>query len=139
MTGKIIKGIKAVDIMTKGVVTIDMEASAAEAVKIMKDRHISSLVIDEGDGEKYDAILTRGDILFLIAREKDLNSVTAGGEAVALSCAVKPDDDIVKISSIMTNCRASIVPVVEDGEIIGMISIGDILRAVAFELPEKNS
>ncbi len=113
----------------KGVLTIDPSASIADAVAELAARRIGALVVSE-DGRRAQGILSERDIVRELGRE--------GGEVLSRSvgdlmttelktCA--PGDDAQAILSAMTEGRFRHMPVEEDDLLIGLISLGDVVKA----------
>lgn len=117
-----------------GVLTIRPAAPMAEAARVMSERRVGSLVVSV-DGRRAVGILSERDIVREIGR---------GGAA----CLIEPVSrfmtaDIVTcqrgdraddILALMTTGRFRHLPVVEGGELVGIISIGDVVKARLGEL-----
>jgi CBS domain-containing protein len=116
------------------VVTIAPESSINDAVKLLSEKRIGAVVISP-DGRKVVGILSERDIV----REMGKRGVACLNDTVnelmtsnVYGCG--PDDDADKVLQTMTNKRFRHIPVMEDGEMIGLISIGDVVAARLSEL-----
>jgi len=115
------------DIMSPGSVTLPSSSPTLEAVKLMRDKNIGSvLVVDEG---KLVGIITERDIVRLIAEddlEKPLSETMTKDPIV-----VHPDDPIVVALAKMVEHNIRHLPVVDDnGTPVGVVSIRDIAKHV---------
>jgi CBS domain-containing protein len=114
------------DIMTRTVYTIRPEATAQEVAQLLAEHRISGVpVVDERDN--IIGIVTEADIISKVTRE---------GLTVAdlMSCEVITVDEEMPASDIaglLTERRIKRVPVVCEGKLTGIVSRGDIVRAVA--------
>jgi len=116
------------------VLTIRPDATVADAARILSERRIGCLVVS-GDGRRVDGILSERDIV----REMGARGVGCFQEPVAEmmtrdveTCGC--DDQAVDVVMRMTEGRFRHLPVVENGEMIGLISIGDVVKARLSEL-----
>lgn len=110
------------------VACIDYMATALDAARQMNDRRIGSLVV------------LRGTTVIGIVTERDvLRKVVAGGLDPATTrvnsimsspvAVCEPDTDIEEISAIMTQKRIRHLPVVVDGRLQGIVTIGDVIAS----------
>lgn len=115
---------------TKGsdVHTVDPEATLADAAARMTEARIGALVVSD-DGARLMGILSERDIVRAIAAR----GPEALGEPVAsfmsrnvITCT--PEDTLDMLRAIMTERRFRHLPVVEDGAMVGIISIGDVVK-----------
>ena len=116
---------------TKGheVKTIDQDASVFDALKLMAEHNIGSLVVlDDGD---LAGIITER----LYAREVALKGRTSPGTTVReimttkVICA-RLDQSVEQCMAIMTVMGVRHLPVLEQGRLIGIVSIGDLVKSV---------
>jgi len=109
------------------VVTIDPDATVAAAVKLLSERRIGAILV-----------MTRGRIVGILS-ERDIVRVLAecGSSAldepvsVAMTRKVvtcRSTDTIAEIMETMTKGKFRHLPVVEDAELVGLISIGDVVK-----------
>ena len=111
---------------TKDVAVIGEEATVMEAAKIMSDRRIGSLVV--GRREKVVGIFTERDVLNrVVAQHRDpLVTIIKDVMTTPVACCL-PTTKLAECRSVMTGKRIRHLPVVKEGTLLGMISIGDIL------------
>jgi CBS domain-containing protein len=127
-------------IKTKGdrVITVAEDASIKDAAKLMDYHRIGALVVLAGDGG-IKGIVSEREIVSAIARcglvafELHVRELTMlGGPVVA------PMDSIISAMEVMTVHRARHLPVVLDRKVVGVLSIGDAVKARLSEKITEN-
>ena len=117
----------------ESVVTISMDATTLHAVEILNDRHIGSVIITGPYGEVV-GVLSERDIL---------THFQQSAEGIPVSQIMMPKDRLViahdgdtveYAMAMMTEHRVRHLPVFEDDRLVGLVSIGDIMKAVASDL-----
>ncbi|MFO6463783.1 CBS domain-containing protein [Jannaschia sp. KMU-145] len=114
---------------TTGVLTIDPNASVADAVAELGARKIGALVVST-DGRRTAGILSERDVVRELGRagQTVLDRIVADLMTTDVQvCA--PGDDAQAILERMTEGRFRHMPVEEDGLLVGMISLGDVVKA----------
>jgi CBS domain-containing protein len=113
----------------KGRAVLDIEANAPvlEAVKRMVDANVGSLLVKRG-GE-IAGIVSERDYLRRVARDGPTGDEVTVGEIMSSPLiVVSPETSIDECMAVMTDRRIRHVPVVEDGDVIGIVSIGDVVK-----------
>jgi CBS domain-containing protein len=117
-----------------GVVTIAPDASVGDAVALLSSRRIGAVIVSK-DGRRAEGILSERDIV----RELGKRGPACLSEHVStimtsklIDCARGDQTDAVLQT--MTNGRFRHMPVVEGGQMVGLISIGDVVKARLEEL-----
>ena len=113
----------------KGVLTIDPAASIADAVAELSARRIGALVVSE-DGRRARGILSERDIVRELDRDGGAVLERSVGDLMTTelkTCA--PGDDAQAILAAMTEGRFRHMPVEEDDILVGLISLGDVVKA----------
>jgi len=131
------------DLMVKKVITLQAHASVHEAVKLMNEKKIGSLVIIR-NGETV-GILTERD-LFERVLEKCKNPKETRVFEVMTSHIITgtPNMEITEATNLMFENKVKKLPIVEGNKLVGMVTLTDIARATSFdeetiELVEKLS
>ena len=108
--------------------TIPSDTKVAEAARMLKEHRIGALVVSD-DGSTAAGILSERDIVHAMvdhgAAVQDL-PVSDLMTREVVTCA--PDDAIVDLMTQMTERRIRHLPVVKDGVLCGMVSIGDVVK-----------
>jgi CBS domain-containing protein len=112
----------------RSVATVAPDATIGEAVNDLRRRGIGALVVSR-DGATVDGILSERDIVHALAdrgtRLLDL-PVSALMTARVFTCT--PRDSIAELMAMMTERRIRHLPVIEDGRLSGIVSIGDVVK-----------
>ena len=109
------------------VLRIDADASVLEAVKRMVEANIGSLLVTKG-GE-ITGIVTERDYLRRVALEGPTDDEVTVEEIMSSPLVVvTPETAIDECMALMTDRRIRHVPVVDGGEVVGIVSIGDVVK-----------
>ena len=112
----------------RDVLAIAPDATLAEAARVLTKNRIGALIV-RAEGHVLAGILSERDIVRALAEQ--------GVAALALSVAAcmttdvavcEENDTIEEIMETMTQCRFRHMPVVEDDNIVGIVSIGDVVK-----------
>jgi CBS domain-containing protein len=110
------------------VVTVSARSSVADAIRKMNDEKVGSVLVPDAEGCPV-GILTERDVLRMLAegdREFDKLPVeTRMTCSVVLGRLSMPVDEAL---GLMTARRFRHLPVVEDGKLLGVVSIGDLVK-----------
>ncbi len=118
----------------QGVLTLEPGTTLADAVKILGEKRIGAVVISP-DGSKVAGILSERDIVRVLgqrgaaALDETVDSVMTRN---VFGCS--PEDNADLVLQTMTQKRFRHLPVMEDGKMIALISIGDVVAARLAEL-----
>jgi CBS domain-containing protein len=119
------------------VATIRSDASVAEAVDILNRERIGAIVVSD-DGEAVDGILSERDIVIALSgHDDDLLSRPVGDIMTRAVIACDPSDSVGELMAEMTNRRIRHFPVVADGRLCGIVSIGDLVKARIDQLEQE--
>ena len=109
------------------VLTIPSDASVFDMVKQMVDANVGSLLVTV-DG-RIEGIVTERDYLRRVALEDRTDKDTPVSEIMTSPLiVVTPQTPVDECMAIMTDRRIRHMPVVEDGEVVGIVSIGDVVK-----------
>jgi CBS domain-containing protein len=109
------------------VLRIEADASVFEAVKRMVEANVGSLLVTEGDEIR--GIVTERDYLRRVALEGRTDTGTAVREIMSSPLiVVTPQTTVDESMALMTDRRIRHVPVVDGGEVVGIVSIGDVVK-----------
>jgi CBS domain-containing protein len=114
------------EIMTKDVETAAVNESVEQAAIKMRDEDTGALPIMDADGELAGILTDRDIVVRCIAEGKDPSEVVVGEILSEELETVEPDADVEEASRIMSRKQIRRLPVVEDGEFVGIVSLGDI-------------
>jgi CBS domain-containing protein len=109
------------------VLRIEASSSVFEAVQEMVEQNVGSLLVT--DGGDIVGIVTERDYLRRVTLEGRTDRETPVGEIMSSPLViVTPETDVDECMAIMTDRRIRHLPVVEDGDVVGVVSIGDVVK-----------
>lgn len=119
------------------VVTIAPDRSVLEAMHLLVHHNIGAVVVVADD--EILGILSERDVLRLGAEDPDRLRTAEVSEAMTTDLVVAvPEDPIQYAAAIMTKNRIRHLPIMEDGELRGIVSIGDVVNAIRGEIEVEN-
>lgn len=122
---------------TEGVLSIDPDSSVVEAIGIMTQRNIGSLVVKQ-DG-KMVGLLTDRHIVRALSKAGGNLSQTKVRDAMETKPIVgQLDDNVDSVRRQLTENHISHLPVVDDSGVVGIISFYDVARAVLSNVEFEN-
>jgi len=111
----------------KNIYGVSRHVSVREAVREMSEKGVASLLVYERD--KPVGLLTDRDVLMRVVDSGRDPSATRVEDVMTRDfVVVEPSMRVEQAMAIMTDSRCRHLPVVEDGQVVGMISIGDVTR-----------
>lgn len=115
---------------TKGpkVVTVRPEQTVRQALALLSRHNIGALVAVDGAGRPV-GILSERDIVREAARNERLFDEPVHALMTRDLILGTPADDLASVASTMTERRIRHLPVVDGGRLVGMVSIGDVVKA----------
>ena len=117
-------------------------ATLAEVAQVLARHNIGSLVVCEPAGpagERLLGIITERDILRAWAKNPtSLDQLKVADVMVRDLVTVSPTDSVEETMGLMTERRIRHLPVVENGHLVGIISIGDVVKAQHDSLTMEN-
>ena len=136
--------------MTRDVITVGPDTPIHKAARLMVDHGVSGLPVVDGAGRLV-GLISEGDLIlrqksrqpvswwraFLddgegLAREYQKAAGTTVGEVMSRPViSVSPAQPIATAAAILHDCRIRRLPVVVDGQLVGIVSRGDLVKALA--------
>ena len=123
-----------------GVVTLPPETPLSKVAELLSTRRIGAVVIST-DGKKVLGILSERDVVRELGRRGATCLTDSAGNVMTFKVVTCSRHDMADdVLQLMTDGRFRHLPVVEEGQMIGLISIGDVVKARLGELSmEKNA
>ena len=115
------------EVMSKEVVTLSPDSTVSEAARVMVRGGFGSVVIVQG--RMLLGILTERDVLRAAAEEDDLRAARVDQWMTEDPDTALPDLDSEEAASLMLSRGYRHLPVEVDGELLGMVSLRDVLSA----------
>jgi signal-transduction protein with cAMP-binding, CBS, and nucleotidyltransferase domain len=112
---------------TGSLLTIASDASVFDMVKQMVDANVGSLLVTVNG--RIEGIVTERDYLRRVTLEGRTDKDTPVSEIMTSPLiVVTPETPVEECMAIMTDRRIRHMPVVEDGEVVALVSIGDLVK-----------
>ena len=118
---------------SQDVVTITPDSSVRELLALLAQYNIGALIVS-ADGGTVDGIVSERDVVRRLHSDAEVldSPVSAIMTADVYTC--EPDSSLDDVRALMTERRFRHVPVVQDGRLAGIISIGDVVKHRMAEL-----
>jgi CBS domain-containing protein len=112
---------------TKGVITVSADLSVQEACRLMRSYRIGCLVVTGAD-QTIEGIFTERDVVNrLVAEDRDASETKVGDIMTREVIVVEPERPIAEVEAIMKQHRIRHLPVAGERELLGLVSIGDVM------------
>jgi CBS domain-containing protein len=116
------------------VATISKERSVIDAIALLKERGIGALVVTGAEGPLV-GIFSERDVVRALATNGESTLHQKVSELMSTEVSVCSEStELNDLMTMMTDRRIRHVPVIDDGHLVGMISIGDVVKARLEEL-----
>ena len=120
---------------TSAVFTVPPSMPVSEAVKLLSEKRIGALIVSDDDGDTPAGILSERDIVREIGRRGSAClDDTVGDMMTSKVITAAPSDFSDQVLAEMTDGRFRHMPVLDGGKLVGVISIGDVVKARLSEL-----
>ena len=122
------------EVMAQSVETVEPSAPVADAARKMRDADTGAIVVVE-DGQVRGIVTDRDIVVRAVAEGRGPDDVTVQDVCTSDPTTLSPDDDLDSAVSRMREQNVRRLPVVEDGQAVGVLSLGDL----AMELDEESA
>lgn len=121
-------GIKVGDLMTRNFIFVSPDTNLKKCAETMVKKRVGSLIVKIDNELK--GILTEKDIIWAIVKKsvKDLDNILAKDLAKRKVITIKPGADIIEALEKMKRDKVRRLPVLENNQVIGMLTLNDILK-----------
>ena len=113
------------EVMTADPVCLPANTSVEEAARRMRDENIGDIIVEK-DGKLYGIITDRDIVVRVLAEGKDVRATDLESICSRDLSTVTADDTVKDAIQIMEDKALRRIPVVEEGKVIGIVSLGDI-------------
>jgi len=119
------------DAMSTRIMFVKKDATVAQAMRLMAENNMRRLMVDKDDiGVTYGAVTVRDMISKVIAPGKDAATIKVKDIMNASLIAVQSTDALSAAAKIMDEKNVAGLPVIDDGRLVGVITMWDILIAL---------
>ena len=118
----------------KGAMVLSVEANETvfDAINLMAQVNIGAILVQDGD--TISGIFTERDYLQKIALKSLSSQETRVGDVMTTPViSADPDDTIQQCMETMTTCRCRHLPIVNNGKLLGIVYIGDLVKKMLDE------
>lgn len=120
--------LKAKDVMTTEVVTIEGSATVAEAIALMKTKGMRALIVERRNEEDAYGIVTETDVVYKVAAYGKDPAAVHVHEIMTKPCiVVNPDLGVEYVARLFANTGIRRAPVIKD-KLLGIVSATDLVR-----------
>jgi CBS domain-containing protein len=116
------------DVMRLRVVSVSPDETVQLAIARMLEENVGSVAVCEGD--RLVGIFTERDVLRLAGDGGSLADMRVADVMTRSLVTISPDDDVVAAAHLMGERRIRHLPVVQDGLVLGLLGIRDVLRTL---------
>lgn len=109
------------------VITISPDATVRELVALLAQHNVGALIVS-GDGSSVDGIVSERDVVRRLHSDEGLLEETVAAIMTTEVHTCDVDSHLNDLMALMTEQRVRHVPVVTDGRLTGVISIGDVVK-----------
>ena len=124
---------KIKEIMSRTVVSVNENENADTVAKIMKKHNIGCVPIVNDDNRLLGMITDRDIVLRLTAAGKNPIFTKISDIMTREIATTVPDADVAHVTEEMGICKVRRIPVVENGKLVGMASLGDVAVTGCFQ------
>ena len=119
------------DVMVTNLITIDASASVKQAAELMDKHEIGCLIIINYGNPV--GIVTERDLMRrVLLKKRDLDKTEIGNIMSAPLITAQPQTDIRDAVRLMNERRIKKLPVMDAGQLVGLVSLTDIMRSLAY-------
>lgn len=122
------------EIMNPSVVSIDPSESAALAARLLARHNIGALPVCGRGGRLHGLVTDRDIILRCVAAEESPRDLSVKDIMTRRCVTVSPTDDVRQAARLMSEEQVRRLPVVEDGKVVGLLSLGDLAKCGRYEM-----
>jgi CBS domain-containing protein len=108
----------------------------AEAARALAEHDVGALVVST-DGQTIEGILSERDIVRELAVDADVRARSVAELMTGDVMTCGPDATVDSLMAVMTDERVRHLPIIDDGAVVGIISIGDVVKHRVRELQDE--
>ena len=115
------------------VITISPDATVRDLIQLLGEHNVGALIVST-DGSAVDGIVSERDVVRHLLDSDDILDGMVSAIMTADVATADPTTSLDEMRALMTERRIRHVPVVTDGRLTGIISIGDVVKAAMDQL-----
>ena len=114
------------EVMTRSPIALNRTASLVEAAQVMRDRDVGDVVVMNDDGSVYGILTDRDLVIRAVAEGLDLRQTPLSEICTDELVTLTSSDPVARAIETMSDEAIRRLPVVDDGSLVGIVSLGDI-------------
>jgi CBS domain-containing protein len=120
----------------RDIISVTADVSVLDAIKLMAEKAIGSLLVMQGD--ELQGIMTERDYARKVIIKGRSSETTEVGEIMTTDvCSATSQETVNDCMALMTKRKIRHLPVIDDGTVVGMLSIGDLVQAIISDQQEE--
>ena len=120
----------------RDIISVTADVSVLEAIKLMAEKTVGSLLVMQGD--ELQGIMTERDYARKVIIKGRSSETTEVGEIMTTDiCSATSQETVNGCMALMTKRKIRHLPVIDDGVVVGMLSIGDLVQAIISDQKEE--
>ena len=120
----------------RDIISVTADVSVLDAIKLMAEKTVGSLLVMQGD--ELQGIMTERDYARKVIIKGRSSETTAVGEIMTADvCSATSQETVSDCMALMTKRKIRHLPVIDDGTVVGMLSIGDLVQAIISDQQEE--
>ena len=124
--------LKVKDVMVTNIITIETGATARKAAELMNRHDIGCIIIVDSHDKPLGIVTERDMLKRVMLQARDPRRARISFIMSKPLITVSPETGLREAINLMTERRIKKLPVVEDGNLLGLLSITDIVRSLAY-------
>ncbi|MEF8840165.1 MAG: CBS domain-containing protein [Haloarculaceae archaeon] len=124
------------DIASAEVVTAEIDDTVREVSVRMRDAGVGSVVVLDGRGDPAGIVTDRDLVVYVCDPDRDPDNTTANDVMAREVVSVDPDASVFEAAAVMAGSNVRRVPVLSDGDLVGIVTLDDLLPAFAAGLAD---
>lgn len=120
----------------RDIISITADASVLDAIKLMADKAIGSLLVMDGD-DLMGIVTERDYARKVIVKGRSSKTTQVGEIMTAKPLTARPEETVNDCMTVMSDKKIRHLPVVEGETVVGLISIGDLVQAIISDQQEE--
>lgn len=122
---------KISDIMTDRIISVGKDESVSAAARMLKRHNVGALPVCDDAGRLRGIVTDRDIVLRCIAAQEDPNKIKVSEIMSRGVITISPEDPVEKAVRLMSEDQVRRIPVMSDGMLVGMVSLGDMAKRSA--------
>ncbi len=120
----------------RDIISVTADVSVLDAIKLMAEKTVGSLLVMQGD--ELQGIMTERDYARKVIIKGRSSETTEVGEIMTADvCSTTSQETVSDCMALMTKRKIRHLPVIDDGTVVGMLSIGDLVHAIISDQQEE--